>query len=177
MSSAFGQYRMFYERGYIVDNIRSYMISITAAAILCAIVMLLTGKKSKYYVMIKTLCGIFITVTAFSPVIDLKLDMVDFFDAGFLEDGKEITAMAQREVYQELSAGIIAQSETYILSKADFLHADITAQIELNDENPPVPWRVRLAGQISPYGKTVLTEYIEKDLEIPEERQIWTSIP
>ena len=62
----------------------------------------------------------------------------------------------------------------YILDKAETLRAQLTVQVILSDEELPVPERIYLTGQASPYARSMLQRLIEEELGVPKERQIWT---
>lgn len=155
-----------------MDIIRNYLLTITAAAIIYAIVMLLTDKKSIYHTMSKIICGMFMTIAVLSPILNIRIQDINWRSRGFFQEGQDIALNAQEDFRHELTEGIITQTQTYILTKADTLHANITAQVQLSEESS-IPWSVKLSGEISPYGKQLLTQYISQDLGIPEERQIW----
>lgn len=156
-----------------MDQIRQYIISITVAAIICAIISGLIGKKGTQGSIIKLLCGLFLSITIISPWLHLDVNYIaDYFneikiDAGDSVDHGQTLANMSRE------AIIKAQTEAYILDKASSMQLDITVEVTLSDTDLPVPYSVVLRGSASPYAKQNLQRIITSDLGIPEENQEW----
>jgi hypothetical protein len=60
------------------------------------------------------------------------------------------------------------------LDKAESLGAELTVEVMLDDSQIPIPTKVRIRGNISPYNREKLSSIIERDLGIPTEAQIRT---
>lgn len=150
-----------------------YILSISAAAIICAIVASLSGSNGKPNVVIKLLCGIFLTLTVIRPL--AKVSIPDI--SSYLDDTKWDAALAGERgaAYRDevLRAGIKANTEAYILDKAVSMAAQIHVEVTLNDEDLPLPCAVRITGSVSPYVKQQLQRMIENDLGLPKEVQEW----
>lgn len=74
-----------------------------------------------------------------------------------------------------LAESISQGTEAYILEKAKGMNVELAVEVELSDDEIPVPVAVSLTGQVAPYVKTVLSDTISQDLNIPKEKQIWIS--
>ena len=61
--------------------------------------------------------------------------------------------------------------QTYILSRAGAMDADIQASVTLGENF--VPCHVRITGRISPINRSKLTQIIASELGIPREQQEW----
>lgn len=156
-----------------MDSVRSYIISVVIAAMICGIVVKLVGGKGTQGAMVKLIAGSFLTFTVIRPVSQIRLgDITDITSQYSLEaqaaasEGESMTRLA-------LCDGIKAQSEAYILDKAEELGIRVTVQISLSEDDIPVPVSIQLAGNASPYAKGRLTSIITEDLGIPKEDQTW----
>lgn len=155
---------------------KAYLIGLTAAAILAALVRRLApenaaGKAAKMG------AGLLILITMLRP-----LGEPDPLRAAgaLLEKGwrDPLSAQASDRGTNELLEELITdQAETYILDKAQALGLQLTAEVTTRTESYyPVPWSVRLRGAADAYQRRTLTNYISQQLGIPEERQEWSDM-
>ncbi len=152
---------------------RSYIISVVSAAILCAVTRSLLNEKTAAGQIVKLLSGLLMTVTVISPLINVTFDNIaDYFDGLSIEAN---TYVANGEAAaQNTIAGIIkSQTEAYILDKANRMGLEIAVEVELNEDDNSIPCGVRIAGALSPYAKEVMSEYMEDMLGIAKENQKW----
>ncbi len=109
-----------------------------------------------------------------SPIV--RLDPADFRQAvsDYLLD-PSVSFSAQNETGDNLTAARISQQcEEYILDKAAALGMQIETKVILNEDTfYPLPVKVMISGQYSPWQKEQLTVIIAQDLGIPEEQQEW----
>lgn len=150
-----------------------YILSVCAVAMICAIITAITGANGKQSEVIRLLCGIFLTLTVIRPLAKVRIP-----DLGaYLDDLKwdAVTAGSTGASYREdaLRAGIKANTEAYILDKAESMAAQIHVEVTLNADDLPLPCAVRITGSVSPYVKRQLQGIIENDLGIPKEVQEW----
>jgi len=173
MSALTDQYRLLYERGRVMEHIRQYLLSFTAAAVICSLIISLTGEKSTYASIIKMLCGLFMAVTMISPLIQMEWSDFSFYYGSIITDADAAVANGE-QMANEAAAGIIKQkTQTYILDKALSMGLDIDVEVLLADPDTLYPYKVLLQGDASPYARQKLKEMIANDLGIPEENQIW----
>lgn len=157
-----------------MDWISMYLLRITIAALVCGIATHLLGEKDTLGRIIRLLAGIFMALTVVSPWTSVKFnDLTDYFE--------NLSAMADVSVSdgenmarEELETIIKSRAQAYILDKADSFGADLTVEVILSSSEIPIPCGVRIAGEISPYGKNRLSQMITEDLAIALEDQIWT---
>lgn len=156
-----------------MDQIRQYLLSVIAAAILCGIVNTLIEKKGAYSSIVKLITGLFMAITVISPLITIRIgDISDYFGELSAESAS-ITADSEASAFKELCAIIKSKTEAYILDKAVSMDLDIEVEVTLDSANPPLPCAVTIWGSAAPYSKEVLSEYIAKDLGISKEDQLW----
>ena len=76
----------------------------------------------------------------------------------------------------DMVADIIRESTAaYISDKASVLGASVNVKVELDNDMVSRPSRVTVIGNLSPYVKKPLSTYIQKELGISEDAQIWIS--
>ena len=157
-----------------MEVIRQYIVSVAAAAILCGILCCLLGNKGGSGTLIKLIAGIFLALIVIKPLAQIELGDFPAFAAEFGNEA-EAAAASGKEITQKAISDIIkAETEAYILDKAESLNAHLTVDVTLSSDLPPAPVSVRLTGAVSPYAKARLESILENDLGISKENQIWT---
>lgn len=157
----------------MTEALRSYLLSVIAAALLAAAAMSLLPKGSVRRVL-GLCCGMLLAVTALRPVLRLDETALSQSLARFQMQAE--TARTGIEVKnRELVAAIIkSNTETYILDKASALglEAEVEVTVEL-EAAYPYPSAVTLTGSASAAQKQALRDYISENFAIPAERQTW----
>ena len=154
----------------MIETMKSYLISVTAAALICGALCSLVGNSGSISKLLKLLCGLFLTATVIKPVVDVELEDIYSFVEGLsvsseqaVFNGKEIAADEMERIIKEKTAA-------YILDKAKTLGAELEVEVVLEDL---VPVRVNVTGDVSPFAKSNLSACICQDLGIPPEEQVW----
>lgn len=150
-------------------EVREYLLSVTCAAFLCAIVRSVAGDKGQ----IKLLCGIFLGVTVAQPLGQLRLsDYLPF--PGEIADQAAWAVRSGEDYSEDAMAHIISsRTEAYILDKASSYGAALRVEVTVEGEGIPIPVSVRIWGSVSPYVKGLMQDMIQRDLGISVEDQIW----
>ncbi len=156
-----------------MEALRQYLLSVTAAALICGILDKLLAGKGTAAAIGKMMAGIFLALTVISPFAKLKLDTLEDLTMDFRLEASEAVADGQMQTNSALADIIKQRTEAYILDKAEELCVALTVQVEISREEIPVPVSVRLQGNISPYAKGRLQKDIEDNLGVPKEKQIW----
>ena len=157
-------------------DFRAYLIRLTAAAVLGAIVRRLApaggaGRAARLG------AGLLVLLTAFSPLASFNTASAaqELARQGYADP--LTTVEFSKNVNDLLSELITEQTEAYILDKARelglSLTVEVTAQVE---ETYPVPYAVKLRGSPTAAQKAALSSAIAADLKIPEERQEWLNM-
>lgn len=156
-----------------MEGLRAYILSVIASSLICGCIQMLVGKKDASSVLVKSLCGIYMTFVLITPLQKIDFSIYGDYFSGFsheaeavVTDGKNIA----QEAYMEL---IKEQSQAYIYDKAISLGANVAVEVTLSNGTPPVPSAITIKGAVSPYVKKVLADYIEEQLGIPKEAQMW----
>ena len=168
------QYGLLYEGGGRIEHLRNYLISVIAAAMICAIVTRLVGEKGSVGTLTKLVAGLFLSFTLIKPIASLEFsnlmgwtDEYEHNAAGMVADGENLRSKALSELIKQ-------QTEEYILDKAQALDASLEVEVTLTQDEIPIPVKVRLSGKVSPYAKGRLQDIIKQDLGIEKENQVWT---
>lgn len=155
-----------------MNPVGQYILSISAAAMICVVIDSLVKKGSAGAEVIRLLTGLFMLLVVIRPLLSIDLtqaayDTRELFIQGesIAEDAQEQALEARREI---ISAGI----QAYILDKAENMDTQLSVEVEFLQESD-VPVSVILSGDISPYNKMRLQQTIENELGIHREEQIW----
>ncbi len=156
-----------------MNAVQTYLISVISAAIIVSIAILLTKDNGMISVVVKIMSGLILSITIIKPLISQGyFDFTQYIaDVGieaesYIDSGK-ITADTQ---WQKI---IKDRVEAYIFDKATALGLDLTVNVRLSENDPYIPVSVSLAGSVSPYTKSSLSQIIENELGIPKENQEW----
>ena len=77
---------------------------------------------------------------------------------------------------EALAAIIKSKTEAYILDKAQELGLDVSADVTVEMKSAyPYPAFVQITGAFTPQQQEALTRYIEENLAIGKEQQVWTN--
>lgn len=158
-----------------MSSLREYILQLCAVALLCSVVLRLARGSGAVKTMIKLLCGVILAYSVIQPVKQLQLPDLEQYTAQFREEAEQAACQGKDAAVNALIESISEGTETYILEKAKALNLDMVVEVELSDDEIPVPVAVTLTGNTAPYAKTVLEKTIEQELNIPKENQIWIS--
>ncbi len=156
-----------------MEGLKAYVISVTAAAMICGIVTgLFRDLPSKD--LIRLFCGLVLSVSVLRPI--SGMDLAEFSEIFSTADimGQEAACWGEEEAQAARADIIKAQSEAYILDKAADRNLALTAEVILTEDPYPVPKGVILRGSVSPYDRQQLSQTIQENLGIPKEDQRWT---
>ena len=156
-----------------MELLREYLLSVSVTAMVCGIAGRLLDRKGTTAAMGKLLVGLFMTFTVLSPLAGFSFGpMVDISNE-FREEAQYAVKEGEQYTNSALREGITKRTEEYILDKASSLGADIRIQIVLSEDAYPVPCKVYVAGDISPFAKSQLKQVISQ-MGVAEENQVWT---
>lgn len=156
-----------------MDAVRSYLLSVCGAALLCGIADRFLGKKGPAAAA-RVLTGLFLAFTVLQPL--GKWDTEEFFDLDFdiSDTAEKAVAQGQAQAQKSMTKIIKQEAAAYILEKAKTLHADIQVTVEVSDDSLPIPVSAQITGNVSPYAKSQLQAMMEQQLGISKENQRWT---
>jgi len=166
------QYNMFDERRGVMAWAKDYLFSITTAAMICGIPVVILGKKGGSVAVINLICGLFLTFTVIRPIVNIRINDLSIFAEDISSSAENAVADGERMAEKTMTEIIKARTQTYILDKAAAL--GLTMEVEVNLDGM-IPTSVILKGSVSPYNKAQLTTQIAHELGISPEDQQWIS--
>ena len=150
--------------------LREWLTSLVAVSMLLSVAQTLVPEGSIRKIASFT-GGLILLVVLLRPVLGADLSRLDLhledYERAIEERQEELGAAGEAEL-----AGIIEErTAAYISDKADTLGLAVKVQVETRPgaDGVPVPWSAELWGQRSP----ALAAYMEEELGIPGERQVW----
>lgn len=155
-----------------MNGLVSYLMTVTAAAVLAAVLLTLAG-KGPMSGLIRLLAGVFMALTVVSPLLKLELPDMESWLSSFSADGEYAAALGEEMAAEAERSIIKARVETYIMDKAAGFGASLRVDAELDGAGILVG--VTLTGAITPEMKAQLARIIETDLGIGKEAQRWTA--
>ena len=157
-----------------MEELRQYILSVITISLLCGIFQMFFA-ESNIGAIVKLITGLMITITVVSPIIrGSNLSFSAYFDS-ISADGELAVAIGEELAADTASAFIKDKTETYICDKASAMGAVISADVILTDDALSVPSEVTIKGNVSPYVKKQLSDWIQNDLCIDEDKQTWIS--
>lgn len=152
---------------------KAYLMRLTAASILAALVRRASPEGGAGNAA-KLGAGLLILLTALGPL--GEIDLVEAAEHIALDGYGDVltTAPVDKAANTLLEELITDTAESYILDKAQALGMTVTAEVSTDiSEGYPVPWSVQLHGECTTEQQTLLGQWIQDTLGIPEERQEW----
>ncbi len=150
--------------------------AIAGAALICAAATALTP-KGKVKSVLKLLCGIVLITAMINPILKRDFPNVSMDMSEYRKQADEIIGKS-KEKENSLSRTIIeGELETYILDKAKSLNAplqSVEVTVKWGDEGCWYPYEVRLKADIPEREKNLISNSIEAELGVPDERQYWS---
>ena len=153
-----------------MELVRTWIVSVVTVSMLLNLVRLLTPKGSVQKIASFT-GGLILLLALLQPLAKAELSKL-VTDVGTYS---EVVELRQKELMEErenqLRRSIEDRTAAYISDKAKTLGTAVSAEVKtvLSSEGIPVPVEAEIAGAYT----RELAEYIEQDLGIPAERQVW----
>ena len=150
--------------------LREWLTSLVAVSMLLSVAQTLVPEGSIRKIASFT-GGLILLVVLLRPLLGADLSRLDLH----LEDYERAIGQRQEELASageaELAGIIEDRTAAYISDKADTLGLAVKVQVETKPagDGVPVPWRAEIWGPRSP----ALATYMEEELGIPGERQVW----
>lgn len=154
-----------------MSGIASYILTVTAAAMLAAIIRQLAGGGA-LGTLVKYLAGLFVAITVLSPLIKLDLPDISKWLSDFKYTGQEAAAAGENMAQDARRELIKEELEAYILDKAAACGVSAEVEIVLDDAHLPVSAVIR--GEIPREAQEELAQMMESELGIRREAQRWT---
>lgn len=157
-----------------MEWIRNYVLTLTAAGILCALVRSLAGKagRSRGF---SLACGAFLILAALGPLRRLPLPVAGESWKDLKYEISQEQSRTLEAIQRQTDAVIAEKTRAYIEDKGKALGAELEVEVTLETKDGlSIPAAVEIRGPYSPYIKAKLSHMLEEDLGIPEAAQRWT---
>lgn len=155
-----------------MDDLRQYLVSIIAAALICAVVQAFqqdgTAKN-----LIQLVCGLLMSVTIIAPL--RKVDLSAAVDPVFsISDDAQICVSEGEDMTRDSLAAIIkSETEAYILDIAAEMGAEVSVDVTVSLEDIPMPSAAVIRGSIPSQVRERLQEALCTQLGIAKENLTW----
>lgn len=153
---------------------RDYLLGILAAAAILGIITAMTGPKSTAGGLVKLIGGLYLMFVVIQPLARFDFDALSDYARQELIDGTQEAAIGQKRAQEAMARIIKQECESYIMDKASEFSVKVRADVSVSGDDIPVPVSVTLSGMVTSYEKAQMERIIEKELNIPKEKQIWT---
>lgn len=153
-----------------MNGIASYILMVTAGAVLAAVIRQLAG-AGPMGTLVKYLAGLYMAVTILTPLVDLQLPDIESWLEDHRAEGQAAAAAGEEAASEAVRERIKAGVKTYILDKAAALGAEAEVEVHLDDAG--IPAGVTLRGDFAPAVRARLAQMIRTELGIGEEVQEW----
>ncbi len=151
--------------------------AIAGAALICAAATALTP-KGKVKNVLKFVCGIVLITAMINPIIKQDFPSMSLDMSKYRKDADEIIGSAE-EKENNLSRSIIENElQAYILDKAVSLNTELSSvqvSAKWGDDGCWYPYEVYITANIPKREQSLISNSIEAELGVPNERQYWSS--
>lgn len=154
----------------MVEALKEWITSIVLVTLLLSVAQTLIPEGSIRKIASFT-GGLILLVALLQPVLGTDLSRLDLEMGEYEQAVRERREELEKMGKSDLSDIIAQRTAAYISDKADTLGIAVTAEVtvEPGENGVPVPVEARLNGPTS--GE--LADYMEQELGIPRERQVW----
>lgn len=149
-----------------MSGVSAYLMRLICAAIVCALIQGVAGSSQGIR---RLICGIFLTLTALSPLGELELP--DFDPERLRADALSAVREGTDQADEMRTDIIIDACAAYIWNKAAEMGLELEVCLELDEEG--IPRRVVLTGPASPLERQKLTQTIARDFGLGKEDVTW----
>ena len=152
----------------MMEHVRQWLSSIVVVSLLLSVVQSLVPKGSLRRVA-SFLSGLVLLAVLLEPLPKLDLEGLEL--RGLQEETEKVRRQLEAEQETALKAGIAEQTEAYISDKAAALGLTVQARVETRtgEDGVLLPWSADMEGGYA----EELAQWIEAELDIPRERQVW----
>ena len=154
----------------MIEALRNWLIAVAAAAFLVSLSQSLipegTVRKIAGFA-----GGLTLLLVMVRPLLGADFDHLDFHYEDYAGEISQRQTELQTQSDQTLQELIAEKTEAYILDKAAALGVDCTVRVlmEPGEDGTPIPAGAELTGEKS----DALADYMEQELGIPKERQVY----
>ena len=155
-----------------MDGIRSYLGSVIAVCLLATLAMALV-RQERAHGLVRLISGLLVVLVVLRPL--PTVDWTELTEGLLSIGGSEVDRESFQQKYQDsLRQNIRTNTQRYIEERAAAMGVYLQAEVELSDDEYPVPVAVRLVGIVNHDQWMELSLFLKDSLGIPVEKQEWT---
>ena len=155
-------------------GIGKYILSVISATLLYSILHSLLDKKGSAAGLLQLIGGLFLTFAVIAPLADFDFSELIDEPWNYTLQGSRIVAEGEQIAREQLHDIIKQRCEAYIFDKAMSYQSPIRVEVSLSQDDIPIPSMVSLEGSVSPYVKSTMQQWLQDEIGIPKENQIWS---
>ena len=155
----------------MIAALREWLLSVVTVALLVSVAQSLIPEGSIRKIASFT-AGLLLLAALLQPLLRSELGRLQLDFGKYADDIGKRQAELEQTQEEELASIIAEQTQAYILDKASELGLEdihVRVQVQTQEDGVPCPWAAELEG---PWSEE-LSLYLEQDLGIPKERQVW----
>ena len=158
----------------MMGAVRSWLLAVIAAALLCAVADALMPSGAVKRVG-RLVCGLVLIAAILSPLAALDLEEGQRWLEGYLASVRAREAELEETVNSQIKVIIEQKCAAYIVDKAAQLGLKCRARVECepSEDGVYLPVRTEVAGSMTADVQGKLIRVIEEDLGVPAESQIY----
>lgn len=164
---------LFYEGCGIMRWLSEYLLSVTAAAIICMVAKSLVRSNSAAGQMIRIVTGVILIISIISPLHSVRFHSLQGYLEEFKASADDYVSAGAVSAQTAMNEIIIEETTAYILNAAKKHGVSLEVSVVLSDTSVPQVEKVILYGTVSPYQKSLLRSYIYENLGLTEEQVVW----
>ncbi|MBE6984010.1 MAG: hypothetical protein E7434_00075 [Ruminococcaceae bacterium] len=157
-----------------MESVREYFLQIVAvcmiAAISCAIV-----KNPLIARVIRLISGILILLVVIAPLSKVDASKLPTYLDGVLDSDTQMQE-AKNHAHLQFQTQVQKATQEHIELIADQFGFNIQAEVTVSDDEVPIPIEVKLIGTPNAQQMLQLSDYIETNVGIPKDQQIWRRV-
>lgn len=159
-----------------MDGVRSWLLTIISASILCALADSLMPAGAVKRVG-RLVCGLVLLCTVLSPVASLDLEGGQDWMGDYFSEVGEQKSELKEQVNEGMKIIIEQRFAAYIVDKAAEMGLTCTAQVSCREgeDGLYLPDKTQVYADLSDVDQSRMTRIIQEDLGVPLERQTYHS--
>lgn len=153
--------------------LRQWLVGVTCAAMVAALAEALTPPGAVNRIG-RLAGGLVLLIAVVKPIAQVDAGALTRALTEYQLDLSAYEARLEEENRALMKTIIEEQAAAYIVDKADAMGLSCAVTVEADENGEwPIPWTVTVRGALDEAGQRALTERIESDFAIPEQRQFY----
>ena len=154
----------------MIETLQTWLIGVTVTAFLLALSETMVSQEGVKRVL-RLAGGVLLIIVMVRPLLWLSMEEIGLSMEAYEQNVETLTENFTAQQQEDLSAIIAEEITAYIWDKTQSmgLTCEVAVEMEIGEEGIPLPSTVALS---MPYQEE-LSEWLESEIGIPPERQVW----